>query len=158
MDADGGFLVAAGAVAACLAWEATAARIAWLSAAGLGLGAALPCLDAFITEGIEKAERGTISSLYSSMRFVGVAAGPPAASLLLRQSVPLLLWVMAACAAAACLLALAAIRPKSDERARSRLASRPHSDETAKAKTSRCHSWRNEAGRLLLYCNSSVSF
>ncbi|RNB67258.1 hypothetical protein EDM52_22920 [Brevibacillus invocatus] len=37
---------------------------------------ALPCLDAFITEGIKKEERGTISAIYSSMRFIGVALGP----------------------------------------------------------------------------------
>ncbi|MCM3747681.1 MFS transporter [Paenibacillus pasadenensis] len=106
-----GMALAAAAIALCIADMPTAARIAWLSAAGLGLGAALPCLDAFITEGIAKEERGTISSLYSSMRFVGVAAGPPAASLLLRSSVPLLLAVMAACAAAAGLLALLLLRP-----------------------------------------------
>ncbi|OXM15092.1 MFS transporter [Paenibacillus herberti] len=106
-----GFILAAASIAACLAFEATAIRVAWLSAAGLGIGAALPCLDAFITEGIAKEERGTITSLYSSMRFVGVAAGPPTASLLLRGSVPLLLGVMAACATAAGLLALLLLRP-----------------------------------------------
>ena len=44
---------------------------------GIGIGVGLPCLDAFITSGIEKEERGTVSSIYSSMRFIGVAAGPP---------------------------------------------------------------------------------
>lgn len=44
---------------------------------GIGIGAALPCLDALITEGIKKEERGTITSFYSAMRFIGVAAGPP---------------------------------------------------------------------------------
>ncbi|WP_235680243.1 MFS transporter [Paenibacillus albicereus] len=102
----GGCALAAAGIAACLPLEATAARVACLSVAGLGIGAALPCLDAFLTEGIAKEERGTITSLYSSMRFVGVAAGPPVASLLLRGSVPLLLGVMAACAAAAGALAL----------------------------------------------------
>ncbi|TSB48138.1 MFS transporter [Alkalicoccobacillus porphyridii] len=45
--------------------------------AGLGIGAALPSLDAFVTEGIRQEQRGSITSLYSSMRFVGVALGPP---------------------------------------------------------------------------------
>src|SRR5699024_5094502 len=44
---------------------------------GIGIGIVLPCLDAFITSGIEKDQRGTVSSIYSSMRFIGVALGPP---------------------------------------------------------------------------------
>lgn len=52
--------------------------------AGIGIGVSLPCLDALITEGIEKEERGTVTSLYSSMRFVGVAAGPPVIALLMK--------------------------------------------------------------------------
>ncbi|UII58540.1 MFS transporter (plasmid) [Cytobacillus spongiae] len=52
------------------------------SVAGIGMGAALPCLDALITEGIEKEHRGTITSIYSSMRFTGVAAGPPLVALI----------------------------------------------------------------------------
>ncbi len=46
------------------------------SVSGLGMGMLLPCLDALITENIEKEERGTLSSLYSAMRFLGVALGP----------------------------------------------------------------------------------
>ncbi|TYR80003.1 MFS transporter [Priestia megaterium] len=53
---------------------------------GIGIGVALPSLDALITEGIEKEERGTITSLYSSMRFVGVAAGPPIYTFLMKWS------------------------------------------------------------------------
>lgn len=51
---------------------------------GIGIGIALPCLDALITQGIEKDRRGTISSLYSSMRFVGVALGPPILAILMK--------------------------------------------------------------------------
>ncbi|BCB04296.1 MFS transporter [Bacillus sp. KH172YL63] len=53
-----------------------------LSVAGIGLGALLPCLDALITEGIDKEHRGTITSIYSSMRFTGVALGPPVIALM----------------------------------------------------------------------------
>jgi MFS transporter, ACDE family, multidrug resistance protein len=52
------------------------------SIAGIGMGAALPCLDALVTEGIEKEHRGTITSIYSSMRFTGVALGPPIVALI----------------------------------------------------------------------------
>ncbi|TGB03777.1 MFS transporter [Halobacillus salinus] len=60
----------------------------WLlitSLLGLGIGAMLPCLDALITEGIEKEERGTITSFYSSCRFIGVAFGPPIISILMKN-------------------------------------------------------------------------
>jgi MFS transporter, ACDE family, multidrug resistance protein len=55
-------------------------------ASGLGIGFALPSLDALVTEGIEKEERGTITSIYSSMRFVGVALGPPVVAVLMKAS------------------------------------------------------------------------
>ncbi|MGG4263141.1 MFS transporter [Bacillus altitudinis] len=48
-----------------------------LSIGGVGIGIVLPALDALITEGIEKEQCGTITSFYSSMRFIGVALGPP---------------------------------------------------------------------------------
>lgn len=52
---------------------------------GAGIGMTLPCLDAIITESIEKDVRGSVTSLYSAMRFVGVATGPPAIALLMKQ-------------------------------------------------------------------------
>jgi ACDE family multidrug resistance protein len=106
-----GFALAAAAIAACGWFEPVAAIIAALSAAGLGIGVALPCLDAFITEGIEKEQRGTVSSFYSSMRFAGVAFGPPAASLLVSRSENGLFWTLAGVSAAACAATLLAIRP-----------------------------------------------
>ncbi|MCY8185069.1 bacillibactin exporter BcbE, partial [Bacillus inaquosorum] len=50
---------------------------AFLSFGGIGIGMALPALDALITEGIKSEQCGTISSFYNSMRFIGVALGPP---------------------------------------------------------------------------------
>lgn len=38
-------------------------------------GVCLPCLDA-LTQTIEKEPRGTITSFYSPIRFIGVASGP----------------------------------------------------------------------------------
>ncbi|WP_173918812.1 MFS transporter [Halobacillus sp. Marseille-Q1614] len=59
--------------------------LAVTSVTGVGIGIVLPILDAMITEGIEKEERGTISSFYSSSRFIGVALGPPAMSLVMKN-------------------------------------------------------------------------
>ena len=53
---------------------------------GIGIGVGLPCLDALITSGIEKQERGTVSSVYSSMRFIGVAAGPPVMAIMMKSA------------------------------------------------------------------------
>jgi ACDE family multidrug resistance protein len=84
--------------------------MALLFAAGLGIGMALPCLDALITEGIDKKQRGTLTSIYSSMRFIGVAAGPLIASLLMEKEASLF-YTFTALSGAAVLLALFAIRP-----------------------------------------------
>lgn len=55
------------------------------SIVGIAIGAILPVLDAIITENIQKEERGTVSSFYSSARFIGVAAGPPVMSLVMKD-------------------------------------------------------------------------
>ncbi|NGP44842.1 MFS transporter [Bacillaceae bacterium SIJ1] len=60
--------------------------LAGLLFSGLGIGAALPCLDAFITEGIDKNERGMMTAIFSSIRFIGVAAAPPITAVLMNVS------------------------------------------------------------------------
>jgi ACDE family multidrug resistance protein len=89
--------------------------ISLLCLAGFGIGAALPALDALITEGIEKEQRGTMTSIYSSMRFLGVALGPPVASLLLRASPQMMFYTITAVCLLSAILALFAIKPKEDE-------------------------------------------
>ena len=58
---------------------------------GIGIGMALPCLDALITNSLEKDVRGTITSFYGAMRFIGVAAGPPLIAVLMKQN---LIWMV----------------------------------------------------------------
>ncbi|TBL79112.1 MFS transporter [Paenibacillus thalictri] len=77
---------------------------------GIGIGLVLPSLDALITEGIEKKQRGTITSLYSSARFIGVALGPLIASILHGKS---LFYLFAGCALLSLALALFSIKPSS---------------------------------------------
>ncbi|GGK17251.1 putative MFS-type transporter YitG [Caldalkalibacillus thermarum] len=43
----------------------------------VGTGMVLPCLNRFITGAVGKARRGFVTSLYGSVRFLGVALGPP---------------------------------------------------------------------------------
>ncbi|UQZ36178.1 MFS transporter [Paenibacillus sp. PK3_47] len=90
-----------------------------LSLSGIGIGIALPCMDALITEGIDKENRGTITSLYSSMRFIGVALGPPVVSLLMPSGHWALFGTMAAVGAVGGLLTLFAVKPSSGEKGKS---------------------------------------
>jgi ACDE family multidrug resistance protein len=90
--------------------------IGFLSLGGIGIGVALPCLDALITEGIEQENRGTITALYSSMRFIGVALGPPAVSLLMSWGHWMLFGTMAGLGAAGGLLTLFAVHPSQKAR------------------------------------------
>ncbi|GKV68868.1 multidrug resistance protein [Sporosarcina sp. NCCP-2716] len=59
--------------------------LAVTSLVSIAIGAMLPALDAIITDNIEKSLRGTVSSFYSSARFIGVAAGPPVMSLVMKN-------------------------------------------------------------------------
>lgn len=54
---------------------------------GSGIGMALPCLDALITKNFKKTVRGIVSSIYSAMRFIGVAAGPPLIAILMTHPI-----------------------------------------------------------------------
>lgn len=109
-----GFLIAAVAMAGNIFNASLVYRLTMLSIAGMGIGAALPSLDALITESIDKKERGTVTSLYNSLRFAGVAAGPPVASWLGAKSHSILFCTLAAAGLVACLLALFFIKPKEE--------------------------------------------
>lgn len=78
---------------------------------GIGIGVSLPCLDALITEGIEKEQRGTITSIYSSMRFIGVAAGPPIMAVLMAKTENILFYILCGLAAFCVILTLISIKP-----------------------------------------------
>lgn len=88
--------------------------ISGLVLSGVGIGLSLPCLDTFITAGIDKQRRGTISSIYSSARFIGVALGPPVFAILITYSHQFLFLSTASIGFIASLLALLIIRPKSN--------------------------------------------
>nr|WP_281378771.1 MFS transporter [Paenibacillus phyllosphaerae] len=87
----------------------------WIGIGSIGIGVVLPCMDALITEGIEKEERGTVTSLYSSMRFIGVAAGPPAAALLMDSGSGPVFWTVAAVSVVTLISILWLIRPKASD-------------------------------------------
>ena len=82
---------------------------------GIGIGVGLPCLDAFITSGIVKEERGTVSSIYSSMRFIGVAAGPPIMALMMKYTENSLFYILGGLSAIAAISTFIAIKPEKKE-------------------------------------------
>ncbi|MGN7165731.1 MFS transporter [Paenibacillus cellulositrophicus] len=104
-------LLTAGLVIAGFSSQITFLLI-FFSVCGAGIGTTLPCMDALITEGIEEKQRGTITSLYSSMRYIGVSLGPPVVSLLMKSTHWILFGTMAVVAAIGVLLTLLAVKPK----------------------------------------------
>ncbi|OCA90802.1 MFS transporter [Bacillus sp. FJAT-27225] len=81
-----GIVMAGAAIAALYFSDKLWYLLLMFTIAGIGIGTSLPCLDSLITEGVEKEERGTITSIYSSMRFIGVAVGPPVIALLMKKA------------------------------------------------------------------------
>lgn len=52
----------------------------------IGTGLVLPCINSFITGSVPSDRRGFVTSLYGSVRFLGVAIGPPVYSALMEWS------------------------------------------------------------------------
>ncbi|MGF7533137.1 bacillibactin exporter BcbE [Bacillus mexicanus] len=89
---------------------------AFLSFGGIGIGMALPALDALITEGIETEQCGTISSFYNSMRFIGVALGPPVFAALMSHANWLIFILSAFCSIIALFLVIFTVDAKKSEK------------------------------------------
>lgn len=79
---------------------------------GTGIGMALPSLDALITKSIDTSIRGAITSIYSSMRFIGVAAGPPVIAVLMKEQIVWMVLLLTICALVAGVLAFRNIDPE----------------------------------------------
>lgn len=69
-------MTASFAAAVFLNWQIHT-LIGLLTLSSIGTGLVLPCLNTLITGAVDRAHRGMITSLYSSLRFLGVAFGPP---------------------------------------------------------------------------------
>ncbi|UOF92134.1 MFS transporter [Fodinisporobacter ferrooxydans] len=90
-------------------------RIGLLAISGIGTGLALPCLNMLITSAVSSQERGIVTSLYGSVRFLGVAFGPPIFSWLMDLSTALMFISVAALAAAGGLLCMIFIHPEKSQ-------------------------------------------
>ncbi|WP_051273613.1 MFS transporter [Desulfotruncus alcoholivorax] len=83
-----------------------------ISVAGIGTGLLLPCLNTIITSTVASEERGLVTSIYGSVRFLGVAVGPPLFGYLMGISNAHMYWGGAILAGATALAALLFIRVK----------------------------------------------
>ena len=83
-----------------------------ISIIGVGTGLVLPCLNTLITSAATIKERGLVTSLYGSVRFFGVAFGPPAYGFLMAQGVGLMFWSSAGLALLAAVISLIFLKTK----------------------------------------------
>lgn len=81
-----------------------------ISITGIGAGLLLPCLNTIITSTAAAAERGLVTSLYGSVRFLGVAVGPPLFGYLMDIDKAYMYWGGAGLAGVAALAATLLIR------------------------------------------------
>lgn len=111
----GGMVLLAASIAMLSFSKAMWFMITLFVLSGIGIGVGLPCLDAFITSGIEKKERGTVSSIYSSMRFIGVAAGPPVMAIMMKYTEQSLFYIISGLSVSAAITTFIAIKPEKEE-------------------------------------------
>ncbi|WP_062356798.1 MFS transporter [Bacillus kwashiorkori] len=84
----------------------------------IGTGLALPCINSFITGSVPTDRRGFVTSLYGSVRFFGVAIGPPVYSSLMAWSRSGMFLTTAGLTLIVCLLSLFLIRVGKKEKGR----------------------------------------
>lgn len=85
--------------------------IALITISSIGTGLLLPGLNTMITGAVEKSERGMITSIYSCMRFLGVALGPPLFSWMMEISPRSIFITVASLSAVSLLLVFFFVKP-----------------------------------------------
>ena len=102
----GGLLLIALAMAVVPFFSVTSAAIALgiLVFQGIGTGSVLPSINTMVTSATTSKERGVVTSLYGSVRFFGVALGPPLFSMAMSHRF-FVFWAAGLLAAAASIVA-----------------------------------------------------
>ncbi|MDQ0860838.1 MFS transporter [Bacillus sp. V2I10] len=106
-----GLLILTGSMLAVSFFQQIYLMIGLLTLGSIGTGLLLPCLNTLITGAVDKAERGMITSLYGSVRFLGVAFGPPLFSWLMKISHKTVFFSMAGLSMLTLILAFFFIKP-----------------------------------------------
>jgi ACDE family multidrug resistance protein len=83
-----------------------------ITLSSVGTGLLLPCLNTMITGSVEKSQRGMITSIYNSLRFLGVAAGPPLIGTLMGGNDRWVFITLTSLSAIALILVLWLVRPE----------------------------------------------
>lgn len=107
-----GLAVIAGSLAAIPVCENIYLFFTAISLAGIGTGLVLPCLNTLVTSASGSDERGMVTALYGSVRFFGVAIGPPFFGLLMSYGRAPMAWSASALALLVAILALLLIKTK----------------------------------------------
>ena len=118
-----GLVLAAGALGAMAVVRDPLWAVVTLAALqGLGTGMTLPAVNVLVTSAAARGQRGAVTALYGTVRFAGVAAGPPLFGLALAPGPRLAVFGLTALAAAGLAWAMASVQPptvKGDEPAAS---------------------------------------
>ncbi|MFT4414108.1 MFS transporter [Fredinandcohnia humi] len=96
-------------------FESLVPFIAVLVISSIGTGLVLPCINSFITGSVSTDRRGFVTSLYGSVRFLGVAIGPPVYGWMMNWSRSGMFLTTASLTLAVGLLCLLLIRVKKQE-------------------------------------------
>ncbi len=78
---------------------------------GIGTGLVLPSLNTLITSSAPTSERGLVTCLYGTVRFFGVALGPPIYGMSLKYGLPTIFWTNVGLIAIIIILTLLLIHP-----------------------------------------------
>jgi MFS transporter, ACDE family, multidrug resistance protein len=81
-----GLLLMTGSFATLVLFKKLIPFFSVLVVSSIGTGLVLPCINSFITGSVPADRRGFVTSLYGSVRFLGVAIGPPIFSTLMDWS------------------------------------------------------------------------
>ncbi|WP_408004868.1 MFS transporter [Radiobacillus kanasensis] len=106
-----GLLIMTLSFASLIFFEQLVIFIGILVLSSIGTGLVLPCLNSLITGSVGTERRGAVTSLYGSVRFLGVAAGPPIYGWLMDWSRTGMFLSTAGLTLIVCLLSLILIRP-----------------------------------------------
>lgn len=101
------------------------AVVALAALLGLGTGMTLPAVNVLVTSAASRAQRGAVTALYGTVRFVGVAVGPPLFGLALQPGARLVVLGLAALAAAGLGCAMAVVKPPNVKGAEEAAPARP---------------------------------
>ncbi|MFD0714046.1 MFS transporter [Paenibacillus sp. GCM10027626] len=104
-------VMAAALAAAALLYRNMYVLMTLVTLSSIGTGLLLPCLNTLITGAVDRSHRGMITSLYNSLRFLGVAFGPPIFSWLAGRSDMLLYFTVAGLSLGALLIVILFVHP-----------------------------------------------